>query len=85
VAIQFPAGFGSTAASAFFGGSGQKKAEVPLLYDPSKSTEAAMVQGILAGHAMEAVSREMFNGQSGREPSTRTSRASGRSWHPRCR
>ncbi len=67
VAIRFPTGFGAAAAAAFFGGSGQKKAEVPLMYDPSRATEAAMVQGILAGHAMEAVSREMFNGQSGRD------------------
>ena len=57
VAIQFPAGFGATAAAAFFGGGDQKKAEVPLFYDLSRATEAAMVQGILAGHAMEAVSR----------------------------
>ena len=38
-----------------------------------------MVQGILAGHAMEAVSKEMFNGQSGRAtPSARPWRGSGR-------
>ena len=72
VAIELPAGLGATAAAAFFGGSGQTKAEVPLLYDPSRATEAAMVQGILAGHAMEAVSREMFNGQSGRDAVDKT-------------
>jgi ABC-2 type transport system permease protein len=72
VAVQLPAGFGATAAAGFFGGSGLKKAEVPLFYDPSRGTEAAMVQGILAGHAMEAVSKEMFNGQSGRDAVNKT-------------
>jgi ABC-2 type transport system permease protein len=67
VAIHLPAGFGAAAAAAFFGGGGQKKAEVTLLYDPSHATEASMVQGILAGHAMESVSKEMFTGRSGRE------------------
>jgi ABC-2 type transport system permease protein len=67
VAIDLPAGFGAAAAAAFFGGNGQRKAELTLLYDPSHATEAAMVQGILAGHAMESVSKEMFTGQSGRE------------------
>jgi ABC-2 type transport system permease protein len=66
VAIRFPAGFGSTAASAFFGGADAKKAEIEVLYDPSHASEASMVQGILAGHAMEAVSKEMFSGKTGR-------------------
>lgn len=67
MAIRFPSGFGATAAAGFFGGGSRKKAEVALLYDPSHATEAAMVQGILAGHAMESVSKEMFTGQSGRD------------------
>ena len=67
VAIRFPAGFGSTAASAFFGGPDARKADIDLLYDPSHATEAGMVQGILAGHAMEAVSKEMFSGKTGRD------------------
>jgi ABC-2 type transport system permease protein len=67
VAIQFPRGFGQSAADAFFGGGGRPKADLPLFYDPSHATEASMVQGILAGHAMEAVSKEMFSGQAGRE------------------
>ncbi len=67
VAIRFPPGFGTAAANAFFGGNGGKKAELVLLYDPSHATEAGMVQGILAGHAMEAVSKEMFSGQTGRK------------------
>jgi ABC-2 type transport system permease protein len=66
VAIDLPAGFGAAAAAAFFGGSDRKKAELTLFYDPSHSTEAAMVQGVLAGHVMESVSKEMFSGQTGR-------------------
>jgi ABC-2 type transport system permease protein len=65
VAIRVPAGFGDSAAAAFFRAARQK-AVLELLYDPSHATEAAMVEGILAGHAMEAVSREMFTGPAGR-------------------
>jgi ABC-2 type transport system permease protein len=67
VAIRFPKGFGDASATAFFSGGTGRKAELPLLYDPSRATEAAMVQGILTGHAMESISREMFTGQAGRE------------------
>lgn len=67
VAIRFPWGFGGTAAAAFFGGHEGTKAEVDLFYDPSHAMEAGMVQGILTGHAMEAVSKEMFSGQTGRD------------------
>jgi ABC-2 type transport system permease protein len=64
-AIHLPAGFGQAAAAAFFSGA-QKKAAIGVLYDPSKATEASMVQGILTGHAMQAVSKEMFSGETGR-------------------
>lgn len=37
-----------------------------LFFAASRATEAGMVQGILAGHAMEAVSREVFSGPTGR-------------------
>jgi ABC-2 type transport system permease protein len=66
-AVEFPAGFGATAAGAFFRGAGQQKASVGLLYDPTRAAEAAMVEGILAGHVMQAVSQEMFAGQTGRD------------------
>jgi ABC-2 type transport system permease protein len=66
VAIHLPAGFGAAAAGAFFGGSSEK-AVVNLLYDPSHATEAAMVEGILAGHVMETVGKEMFTGSTGRD------------------
>ena len=65
-ALHVPAGFGAVAAAAFFSGAKQK-ARLNLLYDPSHATEAAMVQGILAGHVMETVSKEMFTGPTGRE------------------
>jgi ABC-2 type transport system permease protein len=65
-AIHLPPQFGAGAAAAFFSGGTQKKAEVGLLYDPSRATEASMVQGILTGHAMQAVSKEMFSGETGR-------------------
>jgi ABC-2 type transport system permease protein len=63
VAIDIPAGFGTVAGRAFFAGG--QKAELRLFYDPSRSTEANMVSGILTGHVMQSVSQEMFAGQSG--------------------
>ena len=43
-----------------------------VLYDPSHGAEMGMVQGILTGHVMEAVSKEMFSGQTGRAHGRRT-------------
>jgi ABC-2 type transport system permease protein len=37
------------------------------MYDPSHAMELGMLQGILSGAVMQAVSKEMFSGQSGRE------------------
>jgi ABC-2 type transport system permease protein len=64
-AISIPQGFGDAAAKAFFR-SGDKP-EIGVMYDPSHSTESSMIQGMLAGHVMEAVSKEMFNGPTGRK------------------
>jgi ABC-2 type transport system permease protein len=64
-AIVIPKDFGSDAGRAFFAGG--KKPEISLLYDPSHSMEMNMVQGIMTGAVMQAVSKEMFSGQSGRE------------------
>lgn len=61
VAFVIPKNFGTDAGRVFFGG-GQKP-EIGLLYDPSHGTEMSMVQGILTGHVMEAVSKEMFGGR----------------------
>jgi ABC-2 type transport system permease protein len=66
VAIDLPPGFGRAAAAAFFGGGAGQKAQATLFYDPTRATEASMVQGLLSGHVMEAVSREMFTGPTGR-------------------
>jgi ABC-2 type transport system permease protein len=63
VAIVIPAGFGDAAGKAFFRGT--NKPQLDFLYDPSHSMEMAMVRGVMTQHVMEAVSREMFNGQSG--------------------
>lgn len=65
VAFIIPKDFGADAGRAFF--SAGKKPEIKLLYDPSHGAEMSMVEGILAGHVMEAVSKEMFTGSSGRQ------------------
>jgi ABC-2 type transport system permease protein len=65
VAVIIPKGFGDAAGKAFFG-NGEKPA-LNLLHDPSRNTELAMVRGILTQHVMEAVSREMFGGDQGRQ------------------
>jgi ABC-2 type transport system permease protein len=65
VAIVIPKDFGTEAGHALF--SGGKKPEISLLYDPSHSIELGMVRGILSGAVMQAVSKEMFSGPSGRE------------------
>jgi ABC-2 type transport system permease protein len=64
VAVVIPKGFGDAAGQAFF--SGADKPRLTMWYDPSRSAELAMVRGIMTQHVMEAVSREMFGGQSGR-------------------
>ncbi len=65
VAVIIPKGFGEAAGSAFFG-DGEKPA-LGFLYDPSRNVELAMVRGILTQHVMEAVSKEMFGGDQGRQ------------------
>jgi ABC-2 type transport system permease protein len=65
VALVIPPDFGHSAGSAFFGPSA--KPEIALLYDPSHQMEMSMVQGVLSGHVMEAVSKEVFTGQTGRQ------------------
>ncbi|MBZ5576823.1 MAG: ABC transporter permease [Acidobacteriia bacterium] len=65
VAVVIPANFGQQAGRAFFGP--QQKPEIGVLYDPSHSAESGMVRGMLAGDVMQAVSKEMFAGPSGRD------------------
>ena len=66
VAFVIPKGFGADAGRAFFNGAAAKP-EIGVLYDPSHAAEMGMVEGILTGHVMEAVSKEMFGGQMGRD------------------
>jgi ABC-2 type transport system permease protein len=65
VAVVIPKGFGDASGQAFFRNA--EKPTLTLLHDPSKSTELAMVRGVLTQHVIEAVSREMFSGQQGRQ------------------
>src|SRR5215470_1777058 len=65
VAVIIPAGFGEALGLAFFGGGA--KPDVSILYDPSHRAEMGLVRGLMTQHVMEAVSREMFGGASGRK------------------
>jgi ABC-2 type transport system permease protein len=62
VAILIPKDFGAKSSRALFTGVG--KPELGLLYDPSRAAEKGMVQGILTGSVMQAVSKEVFSGSS---------------------
>lgn len=65
VAVIIPKGFGDAAGKAFFGDG--EKPVLNLLDDPSRSIELAMVSGVMTQHVMEAVSKEMFGGDQGRQ------------------
>jgi ABC-2 type transport system permease protein len=65
VAVIIPPNFGQDAGNAFFGP--RQKPEIGVLFDPSHAAERSMVAGMLAGDVMQAVSKEMFTGQTGRE------------------
>jgi ABC-2 type transport system permease protein len=65
VAVIIPKGFGDASGQALFG-DGEKPA-LTLLHDPSKTTELAMVRGVMTQHVMEAVSQEVFGGDQGRQ------------------
>ncbi len=68
-AIVIPKDFGKDAGHALFtdANTGASKPELDVLYDPSHNVELGMVKGILSGAVMQAVSKEMFTGRSGRE------------------
>ncbi len=63
-AVLIPKDFGKDAGRALFTGAG--KPSVDLFYDPSHGVELGMVKGILTGAVMQAVSKEVFSGASGR-------------------
>ena len=65
VAVVIPKGFGDASGQAFFGTA--EKPVLTLLHDPSKNTELAMVRGVMTQHVMEAVSKEMFGGDQGKQ------------------
>ena len=65
VAVIIPKDFGQNSGRAFF--SDDAKPEVGMLFDPSHSAERGMVQGVLTGVIMQAVSKEMFGGSTGRD------------------
>ena len=65
VAVRLPSGFGKSAGEALFGVG--KKADLPVLYDPSQATTLAMVKGMLTQQVMQVVSAEMFSGSAGTE------------------
>ncbi len=61
-AIVLPAGFGSQASRALFGGG--KKPELTLIYDPSQTMVLGLVRGLLAQHVMQPVSQGAFSANS---------------------
>lgn len=60
VAVVIPAGFGTAADSALFGGPQRARPELPLYYDPSQSAVLAMVKGLLTQQVMQATSAAMM-------------------------
>ena len=64
VAVIVPPRFGDAAGRAFL--TRGAKPQVDLLFDPSRGAELAMVRGVLTGHVMEAVGKEVFSGAQGR-------------------
>lgn len=56
-ALVIPAGFSRQMMGAFFGGA--SKPPVDILYDPSRSIEMRVVQGILSGAAMRAMAQQL--------------------------
>ena len=69
-AVIVPKGFGEAAGNAFFGNG--EKPPLNVIFDPSRSTEKAMVSGIMTQHVMESVSKEMFGGAQGKAMVERT-------------
>jgi len=64
-AAVFPQGFGEQATKSLF--SGVNKPRVELLVDPSQSTGARVIQGLLAQYSMQEISKEAFSGEYGRK------------------
>ncbi len=63
-AVVIPPGFGEAAAAGFFRPDGAKP-EIAILYDPSQAVTLSLVKGLLAQHAMQAVSSAAFGPEMG--------------------
>jgi ABC-2 type transport system permease protein len=61
----FPKGFGEQSVNALF--SSRDKPHIELLVDPSQATSAQLIQGLLAQYSMKDISKEAFNGITGRK------------------
>jgi ABC-2 family transporter len=64
VAAIIPPAFGAAAGRAFLARG--ERPQIEMLFDPSRAAELGMVRGMLTGHVMEVVGREVFNGAPGR-------------------
>jgi ABC-2 type transport system permease protein len=64
-AAVFPKGFGEETTRALF--SGLDKPQVQLLVDPSQTTGARVIEGLLAQYSMQEISKEAFTGAAGRK------------------
>jgi ABC-2 type transport system permease protein len=64
-AAVFPKGFGAQTTKSLF--TGANKPQVELLVDPSQSTGARVIQGLLAQYSMQEISKEAFSGAYGRK------------------
>lgn len=62
-AAVFPKGFGEQTTRSLF--TGRDKPQVELLVDPSQSTGARVIEGMLAQYSMQEISREAFTGDMG--------------------
>jgi ABC-2 type transport system permease protein len=61
----FPNGFGEQTTKSLF--TGANKPQVELLVDPSQTTGARVIEGLLAQYSMQEISKEAFTGTYGRK------------------
>jgi ABC-2 type transport system permease protein len=61
----FPPGFGEQTTRSLF--TGDNKPQVELLVDPTQTTGARVIEGLLAQYSMQEISREAFTGTYGRK------------------
>ncbi len=63
VAIVLPINFGAAAVRALFGSAA--KPEIQMLLDPSQAMSSRVVEGVLAEHGMQEITRDAFAGSGG--------------------